>query len=60
MFHFITVSGEFFILFKLKIYNILKANSEDQDQMPHIAASDLGLHVSHMSQRKYANACKRL
>ena len=33
-----------------RFYCILRANSEDPDQMPHLAASDLGLHCLHMSK----------
>ena len=47
------VGWYFSFLFKMK-ENIIEANSGDPDQMPHSAASDLGLHCLTMSHKKDA------
>ena len=36
----------------MKTSHILSANSGNPDQMPHVAASDMGLHCLHMSHKK--------
>ena len=41
-------------LFKWMLGGIQKANSGDPDQMPHNAASGLGLHCLAMSHKKVA------
>ena len=44
----------YFFQILLELFNILLANSEDPDQTPHYAVSDMGLHCLPMSHKKDA------
>ena len=48
------VFGGIFLLFSKFQLKILYTNSEDPDQAPHYAVSDLDLHCLHMSHKKDA------